>query len=257
MRTEIKIHSSKVLIPYTENTSIDEAWNLWTLAVREKNKERKQLYNDREKLLLDYGNQSRTSDNLQELKKLLINVKGFRDIVLSSKNWNKNELVCSDNLGNSLFLESYEERSYEEREKEVNSLIDTIKTKIERLSQEPKPDQNRNHNSQEPEQIYPYIKYVSREEIKSILSNLEAAKFKETNKQTFAAVAKIIYDKDIINKRKCTNFKKWLNVFSKYYERKTSVYKPNQLKTATEKAIVQYPFLEHDYKGSLQKGNLI
>ncbi len=140
----------------------------------------------------------------------------------------------------------------------INSYLDFIREPDQnRNSQEPKPDRNQNHNSQEPEQIYPYIKYVSREEIKSILSNLEAVKFKETDKQTFAAVAKIIYDKDIINKRKCTNFKKWLNVFSDYYERKTSVYKPNQLKTATEKAIVQYPFLEHDHKGSLQKGNLI
>ncbi len=141
MRIEIKIHSTKVSIPCTENTSIDEAWNLWTFAVREKNKELKQLFEDREKLLLEFGNQSRMSNDISELKKLLVEAKEFRDIKISSEDWNQKELICSDNLGNELYLENFEVKNHEKRVEQINYLIDTIETKIETLkpgNQEPK-----------------------------------------------------------------------------------------------------------------------
>ena len=250
MRTEIKIHSSKVTIPETEETSIDEAWNLWTIAVREKNKELKQKFSEREKMLLEIGNQSRMSNDLLELKKLHVEAKKFRDTRIGTEAWNEKELICSDNLGNKLYLESFEVKSYEKRVEQINYLIDTIETEIELLKLE-------NQSSQEPIQIFPYIKFNSHTEIKSILSKLEDSEFKKTDKQTFAAVALIIYNKDIFNKKKCPNFNKWLNVFSDYYDREISAYKPGKLKDAITKAIVQYPFLEHDHKGSLQKGNLI
>ena len=115
MRTEIKIHSTKVSIPCTENTSIDEAWNLWTFFVREKNKELKQLFEIREKMLLEYGNQSRMSNDISELKKLLVVAKEFRDIRISSEDWNQKELICSDNLGNELYLENFEVKNHEKR----------------------------------------------------------------------------------------------------------------------------------------------
>ena len=139
MRTEIKIHSTKVSIPDTENTSrdentsLDEFWNLWTSAVREKNKERKQLYGEREKTLIEYGNQCSMSNDLTELQKLLVVAKEFRDKIIGSEAWNEKELICSDNLGNELYLESFEVKRYEKREEQINYLIDTIETKIELL----------------------------------------------------------------------------------------------------------------------------
>jgi len=152
MRTDIKIHSTKVSISCAESTSVDEAWNLWTFAVREKNKERKQLFEIREKLLLEYGNQSRMSNDVQELKELIANAKGYKDIIYSSEDWNQKELVCSDNLGNKLYLENFEVKNHEKRIEQINSLINTIETKIELLKPE----------NQEPKQteIKPFIDYL-------------------------------------------------------------------------------------------------
>ncbi len=133
MRTEIKIHSSKIASPCNENTSIDEAWTLWTYAVSEQNKVRKQLFENREKLFLDYGNQSRISKDISELDKLLLEAKEFRDARIGSEAWNKKELICSDNLGNELYLENFEVKNYEKRIDQINYFIDTLETKIELL----------------------------------------------------------------------------------------------------------------------------
>lgn len=129
MRTEIKIFSSKISIQLTENNSIDEEWYLWKLAVDKENKIQKELFTSREMLILDYGNRARNNDNIDELKKVCIESMGFRDIILSMEGWNEKELICSDNLGNELYLENFERKSYDNRLMQINLLIQTIEEK--------------------------------------------------------------------------------------------------------------------------------
>lgn len=139
--SEITIHSTKVSLNIDgddfNNLSLDKEWILWKKAIDKENSERKKQSLQNLKLIIDLVNKSSSTD-IEELKSVIFEARNIRDIYGLTKGWGIRKIVVSNDFGDELYLEDFENLDYQERLLQLNNLIDSIDIRINELSKSQK-----------------------------------------------------------------------------------------------------------------------
>lgn len=131
-RTKITIHSQGLKI--SGDADLDKNWEINKREADDENFRRKELAEKRENLLNELGNKIILATDETTLIQARVELLNLERINIGWKYSNLDELVCTDDLGNEIWLRSGETKTFEEREKEINSLKELIENKLLLLS---------------------------------------------------------------------------------------------------------------------------
>ena len=106
--------------------------SFWSDQIKEiqlANSVQKKLADDREELLINYGNKVVDCDTIEDLQELKVDLKRYKSIAIQSKYWGVS--VPGITVKGEIYnYESYESKTYEEVVEELDSIIDNIDEKI-------------------------------------------------------------------------------------------------------------------------------
>jgi len=127
-RTKITVYTQGLQI--SGDAELDKNWNINKREAEDENYRRKEEAERRRVLLNELGNKIILATDETTLIEARVELLNLERININWKYSNPDELVCTDDLGNEIWLRSGETNTFEEREKEINSLKELIENKL-------------------------------------------------------------------------------------------------------------------------------